>query len=80
MSGTAITSQKAAWLIGPAAKTRFEARPLASMSAQIVVDIEANAEPINARIALSKELRNERIGALPRIARHASACDDARHL
>jgi hypothetical protein len=47
MSGTAIASQKAAWLNGPAAKTRFEARPCIKQRA-IIVDIEAYAKRIDA--------------------------------
>ena len=39
MSGTAIDSQKAAWLIGPTAKIRSEARPLAPLLARIVAEI-----------------------------------------
>lgn len=39
----------------------------------IVVDIEANTERIGARVALSDELGDERIGAAPWIAGQPSA-------
>ena len=50
MSGTAITSQKAAWLIERAKKTPFGA-PARIKQRAIVVDVEAYAKEIDARLA-----------------------------
>ena len=60
----------------PDGKDSLRSAPARVNESAIVVDVEANAEGIGARVALGDELGDERIGAAPWIAGQPSAGDD----